>query len=110
MVEPCFVDKVCLEAKSKKDSQCFFNLNFKNSSDPLRAKNFRSEKESSLLLECYKKDLLTYFPFELCHEKKDLKIFVVVIPKEGLAGGPPNFSFSMTQTIIYNLQPSQIIF
>ena len=29
--------------------------------------------------------------FELRHEKTDLKIFVVVIPKEGLEGGGTNF-------------------
>ena len=27
---------------------------------------------------------------ELCHGKTSLKIFVVVIPKEGLAGGVPS--------------------
>ena len=33
---------------------------------------------------------------ELCHGKTDLKIFVIVIPKEGLAGANP--SFRMTPT------------
>ncbi len=38
----------------------------------------------------------------LRHEKTDLKIFVVVIPKEGLAGwGPTNPSLGMTPTIKY---------
>ena len=36
---------------------------------------------------------------EPCHEKKCLKIFVVVIPKEGLVGkGPANPPFGMTPT------------
>ena len=36
------------------------------------------------------------------HEKTDLKVFVVVIPKEGLAGwGPANPSLGMTPTIKY---------
>ncbi len=40
---------------------------------------------------------------ELCHEKTNLKIFVVVIPKEGLVGGAANPSFDMTPTTEYNL-------
>ena len=42
---------------------------------------------------------------ELCHEKICLKIFVIVIPKEGLAGGwgPANPSFGMTLTTEFNL-------
>ncbi len=36
------------------------------------------------------------------HEKTDLKVLVVVIPKEGLVGwGPANPSLSMTPTIKY---------
>ncbi len=36
------------------------------------------------------------------HEKTDLKVFVVVIPKEGLAGwGPTNPSLGMTPTMKY---------
>ncbi len=36
------------------------------------------------------------------HEKTDLKVFVVAIPKEGLAGwGPTNPSLGMTPAIIY---------
>ncbi len=36
------------------------------------------------------------------HEKTDLKVFVVVIPKEGLAGcGPTNTSVGMTPTTKY---------
>ncbi len=41
--------------------------------------------------------------YEVRHEKTDLKVFVIVIPKEGLAGkapkSPNNPSFSMTLTI-----------
>ena len=38
------------------------------------------------------------------HEEIDLKVFVVVIPKEGLAGwGPANPSLGMTPTTEYNL-------
>ena len=38
------------------------------------------------------------------HEKTDLKVFVVVIPKDGLAGwGPANPSLGMTPTTEYNL-------
>ncbi len=38
------------------------------------------------------------------HEKTDLKVFVVVIPKEELAGwGPANPSLGMTPTTEYNL-------
>ena len=38
------------------------------------------------------------------HEKTDLKVFVIVKPKEGLAGwGPANPSLGMTQTTEYNL-------
>ncbi len=47
-----------------------------------------------------------FFPSELCHAKTGLKIFVVVIPKEGLAGGPRglnNLSFGMTPTREYDL-------
>ncbi len=41
---------------------------------------------------------------ELCHEKMYLKVFVIVIPKEGLAGwGPANPSFGKTPTTGYNL-------
>ncbi len=36
------------------------------------------------------------------HEKADLKVFVVVIHKEGLVGwGPANHSLGMTPTIKY---------
>ena len=36
----------------------------------------------------------------MSHEKTDLKVFVVVITKEGLVGwGPANPSFGMTPTI-----------
>ncbi len=39
---------------------------------------------------------------DMRHEKTDLKIFVVVIPKEGLAGwGPANPSLGITPTIKY---------
>ncbi len=39
---------------------------------------------------------------DVCHKKTDLKVFVVVIPKEGLAGwGPANPSLGMTPTIKY---------
>ena len=34
-----------------------------------------------LYMEC--SALSRPFPFELCHEKTDLKVFVIVIPKEG---------------------------
>ncbi len=45
--------------------------------------------------------------FDARHEKKDLKVFVVVIPKEGLAGwGPINPSLGMTPTINNTLLPS----
>ena len=38
------------------------------------------------------------------HKKTDLKVFIVVIPKEGLAGwGPINPSLGMTPTTGYNL-------
>ena len=41
---------------------------------------------------------------DACHEKSDLKVFVVVIPKEGLAGGgSTNPSVGMTPTSEYNL-------
>ena len=37
-------------------------------------------------------------------EKTDLKVFVIVIPKEGLAGwGPTNPFLGMTPTTEYNL-------
>ncbi len=39
---------------------------------------------------------------DVCHEKTDLKVFVVVIPKEGLAQ-PANPSLLMTPTTEYNL-------
>ncbi len=40
--------------------------------------------------------------FDMRHEKTDLKVFVVVIPKEGLAGrGSANPSLGMTLTIKY---------
>ncbi len=40
--------------------------------------------------------------YDTHHEKTDLKVFVVVIPKEGLAGwGPANPSLGMTPTIKY---------
>ena len=40
--------------------------------------------------------------FKVCHEETDLKVFVVVMPEEGLAGwGPSNPSFGMTLTIKY---------
>ena len=29
------------------------------------------------------------YNYEVCHGKTDLKVFVLVIPKEGLAGGAP---------------------
>ena len=36
------------------------------------------------------------------HEKPDRKVFVIVVPKEGLAGwGPANRSLGMTPTIKY---------
>ena len=39
----------------------------------------------------------------MLHENQPLKIFVVVIPKEGLAlSGPAKPSFGMTQTIKYS--------
>ncbi len=42
------------------------------------------------------------FLFDACHEKTDLKVFVVVIPKEGWARAHP--SFGMTPTFReYNL-------
>ncbi len=38
------------------------------------------------------------------HEKTDLKVFVIVIPKDGLAGwDPANPSLGMTPTAEYNL-------
>ncbi len=38
------------------------------------------------------------------HREKRFKVFVIVIPKEGLAGwGPANPSLGMTSTIEYNL-------
>ena len=41
--------------------------------------------------------------YELCYEKICLKIFVTVIPKEGLAAGAPtNPSLRMTPTTEYN--------
>ncbi len=45
--------------------------------------------------------ILTY---DAHHEKTDLKVFVVVIPKKGLAGwGPTNPLFRVTPTTEYNL-------
>ncbi len=36
------------------------------------------------------------------HEETDLKVFVIVIPNEGLAGwGPTNLSLGMTPTMKY---------
>ena len=47
--------------------------------------------------------LLT-FSYDARHEKTDLKVFVVIIPKEGLAGwGPANPSLGITLTTEYNL-------
>ncbi len=41
---------------------------------------------------------------DACHEKTDFKVFVIVMPKEGLAGwGPANPSLGMTPTTEYNL-------
>ena len=41
---------------------------------------------------------------EARHKKTGFKVFVVVIPKEGLAGwGPANPSLGMTPTTEYNL-------
>ncbi len=38
----------------------------------------------------------------MCHKKTDRKVFVVVIPNEGLVGwGPTNPSLGMTPTIKY---------
>ena len=43
-------------------------------------------------------------PYDACHEKTDLKVFIVVMLKEGLAGwGPANPSLGMTPTTEYNL-------
>ena len=45
----------------------------------------------------------------ICRENASFKIFVVVIPKEGLAGrGPANPSFDMTPTMQYILRRLQI--
>ena len=42
------------------------------------------------------------FTIDTRHEKRELKVFVVVIPKEELAGwGPTTPSFGMTPTIKY---------
>ena len=41
--------------------------------------------------------------FDARHRKTDLKVFVVVIAKEGLAGGDPANPFGMTTTTDYNL-------
>ncbi len=42
------------------------------------------------------------FDIDARHEKTDLKVVVVVIPKEGLAGwGPANPSLGMTPTLKY---------
>ncbi len=46
---------------------------------------------------------LVWLILELCHGKTCLKIFVAVIPKEGLTGGGPTNPFGMTPTIEYNL-------
>ncbi len=41
---------------------------------------------------------------DACHGKTDLKVFVVVISKKGLAGwGPADPSLGITQTTEYNL-------
>ncbi len=46
----------------------------------------------------------TKVTFDACHEKTDLKVFVVAIIKEKLAGwGPNNPSLGMTATSEYNL-------
>ncbi len=53
----------------------------------------------------------TLYKYEAPHEKTDLKIFVIVIPKERLAGkAPPILLLVWHRLLIYNLQPSQIIF
>ena len=53
---------------------------------------------------------MQYITFEARRGKKYLKIFVVVIPKEGLAGwGPTNPPFGMTPTIGYILWRLQIV-
>ncbi len=44
--------------------------------------------------------------YELCHEKTDLKIFVIVIPKDGLAGNP---SFGMTTTKIIKINDKDLM-
>ncbi len=56
---------------------------------------------SKCVLELTDHDISKYH-IEVCHEKTDLKVFVVVIPKEGLAGwGPANPSLGMKLTIKY---------
>ncbi len=45
---------------------------------------------------------ITIFSFDARHEKTDLKVLVVVIPKEGLEGwSPANPSLGMALTIKY---------
>ena len=43
--------------------------------------------------------ILQLVSYESYHGKTDLKVFVVVIPKEGLVDGLPHKSFCMTSTI-----------
>ncbi len=49
-------------------------------------------------------NIRTLSRFEPCHAKRALMIFVIVIPKEDLAGNnPAKPSFGMAATIKYNL-------
>ena len=58
-----------------------------------------------------KQPVITILLHQVRHGKTDYKVFVVVIPKEGLAGGAlPILPLVWHRLQIYNLQPSQIIF
>ncbi len=45
----------------------------------------------------------------MCHAKTDLEIFVIVIPKEGLAGtSPANHSVGITLTVKFPLMKTRV--
>ena len=65
--------------------------------------NYRYTKAWKSMKQLLKGTLVSSI-YELCHGQKSLKIFVVVIPKEGLAGwGAANHSLGVTPTTEYNL-------
>ncbi len=88
-------------------AQCFSR--YKVVCHPLKSKENVTLKRTVILILTFSLmwivlDLPYCWSYKVRHEETDLKVFVIVIPKEALVGWEPaNTSLGMTTTTEYNL-------